>query len=179
MTPAAATGKNAGRFRGRSQTAKLASAVDAAMAARVPTSVTAPDAPGCRGLSVRIDLGVRPRRMPISVAQVSAVAAARAPAKAMDAQENSGAAAADRAAMDPFAMTWRAPRLDRSAFPGKAERALELTKKKTRTSAKRTPPKPRMIDPIRVAAAAPAKVRARAFQASPATAIEAEITAAQ
>ncbi len=179
MTPPAATATNAERSRGRSQSAKVASAMDPAIAARVPTTVTAPEAPGCRGLSVRIDLGVRPKRMPISLAQVSAVAAAKAPAKANGAQKKSEVAAAARAGMAPLAMTCRAPRLDRSASPGKAESALELTKKKTSTSAKGVPPKPKMIEPMRVAAMAPEKVSARAFQASPATAAAAEMTAAQ
>src|SRR5258708_39649867 len=71
----------------------------------VPSTVIPPDVPAGPGAPVVPSRGATGENAPISVAQVSAVAAARAPANAGQPPANAAAAAAP-----PFARTWRAVR---------------------------------------------------------------------
>ncbi|MDB4882198.1 MAG: hypothetical protein JWL95_964 [Gemmatimonadetes bacterium] len=86
-----------------------------AIMASVPTTVTPPELPGGTGRVVSSERGVPPYSVPISVAQVSAAAAARAPSAASESVMASlSAVSTERrthaAKMPPLAMTCVASR---------------------------------------------------------------------
>src|SRR3954471_3751585 len=70
-----------GKYRGtpRSKTASPPTHIAPASDATVPAAVTPPEVPMGSGRHVRIDLGLPPNRVPISVAHVSAAEAVSAP----------------------------------------------------------------------------------------------------
>src|SRR5690242_19203730 len=101
-TPAAATTSHGA---GPSAAASVAIITAPAMPPAVPRVVIPPDVPAGTGAPVVRSRGGMGENAPISVAQVSAVAAARAPANA-----GQPPAIAATAATPPLARTWRAVR---------------------------------------------------------------------
>ena len=100
--PPAKTGKNA---RGTSRRAARATNSAPTISASVPWNVTPPERPVAMRSRVKIERG-RPRAsVPISVAHVSAAAAANAPANAGTNRASRKLASAHNAAMPPFATT--------------------------------------------------------------------------
>jgi hypothetical protein len=146
-------------------------------AATVPGRLTPPDVPVGTGRPVMIDRGGRRARVPTSVAQVSEVAAASAPApKALHALEGqSNHASAASAKRPPFARTWRASRSPPFAtiaavrsslvFSRWRERALEAAKNRMR-SAPQLHPAAIPIVPRAAADTAPLGESARARRAA-------------
>ena len=120
--PAAATGSNGAT---RSSDATTATQSAPAISALVPRNVTPPESPVSVGRNVRIETGRRRASVPISVAHVSADAAANAPAKAaLNGALALRAATAHSVATPPFARTCHAVRGAGSCVP--SQRALLL-----------------------------------------------------
>src|SRR6266566_9800990 len=113
----------------------------------VPTSVIPPSVPAGTGLPVVISRGGLREYRPISVAHVSAVAAASAPANAAQLP-----ASAASAATPPFAKTWRSFRV--FAFDNK----LDETKKARSRNRPRHPNPHVVARPTASAAVAPRRV---------------------
>lgn len=141
-----------------------------------PSGVTPPDAPGGSGRPLTIERGGAAARTPISLAQVSAAAAARAPSAAERPGPHPAAPRASApAATPPFASTWTASR--RWPFAAatsptrrfRRERALPVTKKAIRPRLAGRPPNPNVAAPRPAAARPPSAVSAPRRQPAPAT----------
>src|SRR5690606_3449544 len=153
----------------------------AAAAAR-PSGVTPPDSPGRTWRDVTLDRGGRRLSTPISVAQVSLVAAAIAPRNAGKAASGFPvipATTAAPAATPPFASTCPASRRDpllaTAAIAALRSRptwdsALDSVKNPTSTAAQRPPPTANTGVPTATAAAVPSAVSAPRHHPATATA---------
>src|SRR5574340_1609554 len=143
-------------------------------AASVPVRLTPPEVPFSTTLPLLIDRGSTGLRMPSSVAQVSALTAARVPSVAAHHRSVPGkiaCATASNPAAPPLASTCPASRrllLEYFSFTA-ALRCLNMrestedeAKKPTNRTAQAKPPSPKTAVPNRVAATAPESERLRA-----------------